>query len=82
MEEFRPPLFFRDRMIAGRFRTFEHDHAFDTLPGGTIRMHDEIRFTMNWGFFGILVGSASHCSAHSNASAPPVCSAQADRRVR
>lgn len=56
IEDFQPPIFFRDRMIAGRFRTFEHDHGFDTLPGGVVRMHDEIRFTMRWGLVGVLIG--------------------------
>jgi ligand-binding SRPBCC domain-containing protein len=56
IEEFRPPLFFRDRMLAGRFRSFEHDHAFDKLNGSLVRMHDEIRFTMRWGPFGVVLG--------------------------
>src|SRR5271170_1050191 len=28
IERYEPPLFFRDRMIAGRFASFEHDHRF------------------------------------------------------
>ena len=56
IEDFRPPLFFRDRMIAGRFRSFEHDHGFELQPDGSVRLHDEIRFTMPLGFAGELVG--------------------------
>lgn len=56
IEQFRPPNFFRDRMIAGRFRSFEHDHAFEVLPEGRVRMRDEIRFMMRWGPLGRLIG--------------------------
>jgi len=55
IDEFRPNRFFRDRMIAGRFRTFEHDHVFDPVAGG-VRLHDDLRFTMRWGAFGDLLG--------------------------
>lgn len=57
IEDYRPYSFFRDRMIAGRFRTFSHDHAFDLQEDGGVRMHDEVRFTMRWGVLGALVGS-------------------------
>ena len=30
IERFEPPVFFRDRMIAGRFASFEHDHRSPT----------------------------------------------------
>jgi ligand-binding SRPBCC domain-containing protein len=56
IEEFRPCQFFRDRMIAGRFRAFEHDHSFDLLPDGSVHMHDEVRFTMRWGWLGEMLG--------------------------
>lgn len=56
IEEFRPWAFFRDRMIAGRFRTFEHDHSFDLLPDGSVCMRDEVRFSMRWGWFGDALG--------------------------
>ena len=57
IEAFTPPTFFRDRMIAGRFRTFEHDHAFTALSDGTVRMRDELRFTMPLGFLGSIIGT-------------------------
>jgi ligand-binding SRPBCC domain-containing protein len=58
IEAFTPPTFFRDRMIAGRFRTFEHNHAFTALDNGTVRLHDELRFTMPFGILGSLIGAA------------------------
>ena len=57
IEAFTPPTFFRDRMIAGRFRTFEHDHAFTALGDGSVRLRDELRFTMPFGVLGSLVGA-------------------------
>lgn len=56
IEAFDPPAFFRDRMIAGRFRTFEHDHAFLAQPGGSVLLSDELRFSMPFGWPGALVG--------------------------
>ena len=56
IEDFRPYAFFRDRMIAGRFRTFAHDHAFDLQPDGSVLLRDEIRFTMRWGWLGAASG--------------------------
>jgi ligand-binding SRPBCC domain-containing protein len=58
IEDYRAPSFFRDRMIAGRFRTFEHDHAFDLQPDGSVRLRDEIRFSMRWGWLGQWIGHA------------------------
>src|SRR5580698_5609600 len=34
IELFQPSVFFRDRMIAGRFAAFEHDHAFTDRSDG------------------------------------------------
>ena len=56
IEAFQPWAFFRDRMISGRFRDFEHDHAFDLLEDGSVRMRDEVRFSMRWGWPGYVVG--------------------------
>ena len=56
IEAFNPPIFFRDRMISGRFATFEHDHNFMTQPDGSVLLHDEMRFTLPWGALGTLVG--------------------------
>ncbi len=50
------PRFFRDRMIAGRFAAFEHDHAFVPQPDGSMLLRDEVRFSMPWGWAGRLIG--------------------------
>ena len=50
---FEPYRFFRDRMVAGRFRSFEHGHAFTPTQNGT-RLNDEVRFTLPFGPFGWL----------------------------
>jgi ligand-binding SRPBCC domain-containing protein len=56
IELFEPPTFFRDRMIAGRFRAFEHDHSLTMQPSGRVMLADELRFTMHWGWLGDLLG--------------------------
>jgi ligand-binding SRPBCC domain-containing protein len=56
IEAFQPPTFFRDRMIAGRFASFEHDHKFVDQGDGTVLLWDELRFTMPFGRLGDLVG--------------------------
>lgn len=56
-ETWDPPHFFQDRMIAGRFRSFEHDHRFIETANGTF-LDDCIRFTMPLGWAGELVGRA------------------------
>lgn len=57
IEAFQPPTFFRDRMIAGRFASFEHDHALTDRGDGTVVLSDELRFTMPWGWLGEVVGT-------------------------
>jgi ligand-binding SRPBCC domain-containing protein len=54
-ETWDPPYFFQDRMIAGRFRSFEHSHRLLETTRGTF-LDDEIRFTMPLGWPGWLVG--------------------------
>jgi ligand-binding SRPBCC domain-containing protein len=56
IDRFDPPVYFRDRMTAGRFRTFHHDHHLIQQPGSAVVLRDEIRFTMRWGILGELVG--------------------------
>jgi ligand-binding SRPBCC domain-containing protein len=56
IEAFNSPVFFRDRMIAGRFSSFEHDHNFAERGDGTTLMSDELRFTMPFGWLGAVVG--------------------------
>jgi ligand-binding SRPBCC domain-containing protein len=52
---YEPYSFFQDKMIAGRFRTFQHDHEF-TEVGGQVLLKDVVRFTMPLGVAGRLVG--------------------------
>lgn len=54
-DTWEPPHFFQDRMIAGRFRSFEHDHRLTETPEGT-RLDDEVRFSMKRRWGGALTG--------------------------
>lgn len=53
---FEPPVFFRDRMIDGRFASFEHDHRFIDQGDGTVLLRDEVRFSMPFGWAGGVFG--------------------------
>src|SRR5579875_2155695 len=44
IDQMRPPMYFRDVMVEGRFRHFEHEHHFAAMDDGT-RMRDELRFS-------------------------------------
>lgn len=57
IEAFQPPVFFRDRMIAGRFASFEHDHRFEDREDGTVLLADQVRFSMPLGFLGAGAGA-------------------------
>lgn len=50
------PVHFRDIMVRGRFKRFEHDHYFAPTEGGT-RMRDIVEFESPLGFVGSLVNS-------------------------
>jgi ligand-binding SRPBCC domain-containing protein len=54
-ETWDPPHFFQDRMIAGRFRSFEHDHRLAETADGTL-LDDQVRFSMPLGWPGSVVG--------------------------
>ncbi len=56
ISRFDPYTFFQDTMIAGRFKTFQHDHAFDAQTDGSILLADELRFSLPFGWLGSLVG--------------------------
>jgi ligand-binding SRPBCC domain-containing protein len=56
IEAFQPYRFFRDRMIAGRFAHFEHDHNFAEQADGSVLLWDELRFMMPLGWWGELMG--------------------------
>lgn len=51
IETLRPYSYFRDVMVTGAFRHFEHDHHFAAMDDGT-RIRDEIRFSIGWGAIG------------------------------
>jgi hypothetical protein len=52
---YQRPTFLQDTMLAGRFRSFQHDHKLRELPGGFTELHDELRFSLPWGLAGRLV---------------------------
>lgn len=70
------PLFFRDRMIAGRFAWFEHDHRFIGQQDGIVLLRDEVRFCHAVGLAGRACGRVAHCAAHPSSDAQAVCPAE------
>ena len=42
--QYKAPHFFQDSMIEGPFRSFQHDHVFETTDSGTL-MTDRILFS-------------------------------------
>jgi len=56
IDPFQFPEFFRDSMVVGRFASFQHDHNFADLRNGTVKLSDELRFTMPLGWMGALAG--------------------------
>ena len=56
IEAIRPYTYFREVMVAGIFRHYEHDHHFAAMDDGT-RVRDEIRFTTRLGPLGHLLES-------------------------
>ena len=55
ISQFERPYYFQDRMLAGRFRSFQHDHRFRQLADG-VGLDDEVRFTLPFGWPGRVVG--------------------------
>jgi ligand-binding SRPBCC domain-containing protein len=53
IDEWRPHASFREVMVDGVFRFYEHRHFFAVMDDGT-RMRDEVRFTAPWGQLGRL----------------------------
>jgi ligand-binding SRPBCC domain-containing protein len=53
VEVWRPYSYFRDIMVTGPFRSYEHEHHFAPMNDGT-RIRDEIRFTASTGVLGRL----------------------------
>ena len=48
------PRHFQDVMVRGMFRSFEHDHFFEPVEGGTL-MRDRLRFAAPFGLVGVAV---------------------------
>ncbi len=48
------PAYFRDSMVAGAFKRFDHDHFFESIPGGHTRMKDVFDYTSPLGPLGHL----------------------------
>jgi ligand-binding SRPBCC domain-containing protein len=48
---FNPPYHFRDSMVRGAFRSFDHDHFFEQDQGITI-MKDRFEYTSPFGLLG------------------------------
>jgi len=49
------PRYFRDRMVHGAFRFFEHEHMFVDLGDRTTQMKDELRFAAPPPLLGIVI---------------------------
>ena len=54
IEEVRPFTYFREVMIAGGFRHYEHEHHFAPMDDGT-RVRSEVRFSTGFGPPGLLL---------------------------
>ncbi len=52
--KFQRPNHFQDCQVKGVFKSFVHDHYFESVPGGTL-MRDIFEFEAPFGFFGLLV---------------------------
>jgi ligand-binding SRPBCC domain-containing protein len=48
------PTYFRDSMVAGAFKRFDHDHFFESVPGGRTLMKDVFDYTAPMGLLGRL----------------------------
>ncbi|HEY3756754.1 MAG TPA: SRPBCC family protein [Opitutaceae bacterium] len=53
--EMRPPTYFRDSLVKGAFKRFDHDHHFESLPDGRTRVRDSFDFNSPFGPFGRVV---------------------------
>ena len=50
----RRPVHFRDSLVRGAFKHFDHDHLFEILPGGGTLMRDLFDYTAPLGLLGWL----------------------------
>jgi ligand-binding SRPBCC domain-containing protein len=52
ISKYNRPNHFKDIMLHGMFKSFEHDHFFERTPDGNTLMRDELRFTAPLGPLG------------------------------
>ena len=50
---FKPPLSFADIELAGPYKSWHHQHTFESVPGGTL-VRDEVEYEMPFGVVGEL----------------------------
>ena len=50
---FTRPYHFRDSQVRGAFRRFDHDHYFQSIPGGATWMRDEFDYDSPLGWLGV-----------------------------
>ena len=55
ISSYERPVFLQDTMVAGRFKTFQHDHHLREVPGGITLLEDELRFTLPFGALGHVI---------------------------
>ncbi len=46
------PIYFRDSMVSGAFKRFDHDHMFEKIEGGSAKMTDVFDYTSPLGILG------------------------------
>ena len=54
IDRYDPPRYFRDVMVKGHFRSFEHEHFFELTEHGDTIMRDRLVFKAPFGPFGWL----------------------------
>ena len=48
------PTYFRDSMVSGAFKRFDHDHIFEEKEDGSTRMIDVFDYSSPLGFLGVI----------------------------
>jgi ligand-binding SRPBCC domain-containing protein len=54
IDRYDPPSYFRDVMVSGYFRSFEHEHFYEPIEKSQTLMRDRLRFSAPFGVAGIL----------------------------
>jgi len=58
ISKYSRPHHFKDIMLRGMFKSFEHDHFFNLLEDGSTKMRDELRFSAPLGPLGWIAEAA------------------------